>query len=150
MLVGMAVAATAMAIGIALIAVVGFRVGPTLLAAEVLARLQVFELAMLGLAGVGGIGFVWLALGRDLGDRSTELEVLGAFGWSPATIGAMLRWERAVVFVPAAVLAFGIAFVVGPPSTDDAVSGIAIGAVAAVLSTSAVAWGSAARPGRRQ
>jgi hypothetical protein len=148
-LLGMAAASVAIAAAVALIAAVGSRVGPTLLAAEVSARLQVFQLAMLVLAGAGGIGFVWLALSRDLTDRSRELEVLDAFGWSPATVRTTLRWQRATYFAPAAVLAFGIAVVLGPPATDDAVSGIAIGVVAALLSTSAVVWGAVARPRRR-
>jgi len=147
--IGMAVAAPAIAAAAAVTAVVGLRVGPTLLATAITARLQVFELTLLVLTGGGGFGFVWLALRRDLADRSTELEVMGASGWSPATIGGMLRWQRVLLFVPAAVVAFGVAVAIGEPATDGVAPGIVIGSLAVLLSLSAVIWGAAARPGQR-
>lgn len=145
---GLAVAAGAIAPAAALIVALSARVGPTLLASALSAQLQGFQLALLGLSATGGIGFVLLGLRRDFADRRMELLVLAASGWTPAMVGRVLRLQRAVLFVPAAGIAFVLALGDAGPITGGLVSPVLVALLAAAIGLSAIVWGGAAsRPG---
>lgn len=140
---GMAAATTGPAL--ALVATVGLRVGPTRLAGAVGTQLAPFQLALLGLAAAGSITFCLVTLRASVADREEELRALVASGWLTSQLAGLLRRERALVALPAALLGGLLAFAVaglltgGPP--------LASAATAAGLALSMVAWGGlVARP----
>ena len=142
-IIGLAVAAAAIAPAAALILAIGARVGPTLLAADVSAHLQGFQVAMLGLAACGGVGFVILGLRRDLGDRSTELEILVVSGWTPAMVSRMWWWQRVALCVPAAAMALVFVFFDAEPIAGDVVDPFVVALLASGIALSGIAWGGA-------
>jgi hypothetical protein len=130
---------------LALVATVGLRVGPTRLAGAVGAQLAPFQLALLGLAAAGSIGFCIVAIRASVADREDEFLALAASGWQPAQLRGVLRRERASIALPAALFAGTLAFVVATPVTEAAP--LVSATIAAGLALSMVAWGGlVARP----
>ncbi len=138
---GLALAAATIAPGLAVLATVGSRVGPTLLASALAERLAAYQLALLALVGLGTLAFTLLALRLDLEARQTELRVLRASGWRPKDVRAMLVWTRFGVALPAALVAAGLATLTAGQIAGADVSLSWIVVFAAGLALSAVAWG---------
>jgi hypothetical protein len=140
---GTATAATGPAL--ALVATVALRVGPTRLAGAVGAQLAPYQLALLGLAAAGSIAFCLVALRVSVADREDELRALAASGWLTSEVAGLLRWDRALVAIPAALLGGLLAFAVSGPLTGG--PPLASAAIAAGLALSMVVWGGlVARP----
>jgi len=144
-IVGLATAAAAIAPAAAVIVVVGAAVGPTALGSAVSARLQVYQLALLGIVGLSTLGFALLALQADLETRRRELRVLAACGWRPRQIGRLLAWTRLLIALPCASLAFCIAALTSGPIAGSTAPVAAVAALAGMLAfLTALAWGSLA------
>ena len=142
--IGLALAAATIAPGLAVLATVGSRVGPTLLASALAERLAAYQMALLVLIGLGTLAFTLLALRLDLEARQTELRVLRASGWRPKDVRAMLVWTRFGVALPAALVAAGLAMLTAGQIAGADVSLSWIAVLAAGLALSAVAWGALA------
>lgn len=138
---GLALAAATIAPGLAVLAGVGSRVGPTLLAGALAERLAAYQLALLALVGLGSLAFTLLALRLDLEARQGELRVLRATGWRPADVGRMLAWTRLGLALPAALLAAGLASVTAGQIAGSDVPVSLIAALAGGLALSAILWG---------
>jgi hypothetical protein len=138
---GLALAAATIAPGLAVLASVGSRVGPTLLAAALAERLAAYQLALLGLIGLGALAFTLLALRLDLEARQSELRILRATGWRPGDVGRMLAWTRFGIALPAALLAAGLASGTAGQIAGSDVPVSSIAALAGGLALSALLWG---------
>ncbi|MBA3876752.1 MAG: hypothetical protein C0498_07425 [Anaerolinea sp.] len=138
---GLALAAATIAPGLAVLASVGSRVGPTLLASALAERLAAYQLALIGLIGLGTLAFTLLALRLDLETRQSELRVLRAAGWRPGDVGRMLAWTRLGLALPAALLAAGLAFVTAAQIAGADVPAGWVAALAGGLALSALFWG---------
>ncbi|HEX7951221.1 MAG TPA: hypothetical protein VF494_12790 [Candidatus Limnocylindrales bacterium] len=139
--IGLALAAATIAPGLIVLASLGSRAGPTLLAAAMGERLAAYQIALLGLIGLGTLAFTLLALRIDLEARQTELRVLRASGWRPSDVGRMLAWARLGVALPAALVAAGLAFLTAGPVAGADVPVASIAALAGGLALSAILWG---------
>jgi hypothetical protein len=134
-------AAAALAVSLCLLAVVGLRIGPTLLAEALGARLQPYQVALLALDAVGALGFCLLALRSDLLDRRPESRVLAALGWRPRQRRRALTWQRFWLALPAALLAVLLAFALGPLLLAGMLDPGVIAATAGLLALSVLVWG---------
>lgn len=134
---GAAAATTGPALG--LVATVGMRVGPTRLAGAVSAQLAPYQLVLLGLAAAGSIAFSVVALRSARAERTDELTILVAAGWLPAQVRGLLRRERILIAVPAALLGSSIAWTVA--GTLPGANPTAGAALAAALALSMAGWG---------
>ncbi len=139
---GLAAAASAIAPAVAVIVGVGAAVGPTALASALSERLQVYQLALLGLVGLTTLAFALLALRADLEDRRREFLVLAASGWRPADIQGMLARSRLAMAVPAAVLALVLAALTAGPIAGSSAPVAAVAGLAGGLAFfTALLWG---------
>jgi hypothetical protein len=130
---------------LALVATVGLRVGPTRLAGAVGAQLAPYQLALLGLAAAGSVAFALVALRSSVADRDDELRSLVASGWLPGHLRGLLRRERVMIALPAALLGGVLAWAVAGPVTEA--TPVASAAAAAGLALSMILWGGlVARP----
>ncbi len=130
---------------LALVASVGLRVGPTRLAGAVGAQLAPYQLALLGLAAAGSVAFALVALRSSVADREEEWRSLLAAGWLPGHLRGLLRRERIMIALPAALLGGMFAWAVAGPVTEATPGSSA--AVATGLALSMIAWGGfVARP----
>ena len=141
--VGLALAAATIAPGLAVLATVGTRVGPTLLGSALAERLAPYQLALLVLVGSSLLVFTLLALRVDLESRRAELRVLAA-SWRPKDVRRMLAWTRLCLALPAALLAAGLAALVSGPIAGADVPASLVAVLAAGLALSAVVWGAPA------
>lgn len=139
--IGLALAAAAIAPGLVVLTSVGSRVGPTLLASALAERLAAYQLALLGLIGLGTLAFTLLALRLDLAARQAELRVLHASGWTRGDIARMLAWTRLGIALPAALLAAGLASLTAAEIAGPDVPVGWIAALAGGLALSALLWG---------
>lgn len=139
--IGLALAAASIAPGLAVLASVGARVGPTLLAATLAERLAPYQLALLALVGLGTLAFTLLALRLDLAARQAELRVLHASGWTGGDIAQMLAWTRFGLALPAALLAAGLASVTAGQIGGSDVPVRLVAALAGGLALSVMLWG---------
>ncbi|MES2208716.1 MAG: hypothetical protein V4515_00795 [Chloroflexota bacterium] len=140
-MIGLALAAATIAPGLVVLTSVGSRVGPTLLASALAERLAAYQLALLGLIGLGTLAFTLLALRLDLAARQTELRVLQASGWTRGDIARMLAWTRFGIALPAALLAAGLATLTAAEIAGPDVPLGWIATLAGGLALSALLWG---------
>jgi len=141
--IGLALAAATIAPGLAVLATVGTRVGPTLLGSALAERLAPYQLALLVLVASGILVFTLLALHTDLESRRAELRVLAA-SWQPTEVRRMLAWTRMWLALPATFLAAGLASLTAPPIVGADVPASWVAVLAGGLALSAVAWGALA------
>lgn len=138
----LAAAASAIAPAAAVIVGVGAAVGPTALASALSGRLQVYQLALLGLIGIATLAFAFLALRADLEARRGELRVLEACGWRPRDLRRLLTWSRLMLALPSAVLAILIsALTAGPIAGSSAPVPAVTGLAGALAFLTVLAWG---------
>lgn len=131
--------AAALSLSAVLVGQTAARVGPTLLASALSDTLRPHQLALLSLAGLGGVLLTAVLLGVDLADRRQELLVLRGAGWTRRALLTLVLRERAGVGLAAAVLAAVLAGL-----TAGAVlgaSGLLPAALAAAIAKSVVVWG---------
>jgi hypothetical protein len=143
--VGLAAGSAAIALGLALIAGLSARIGPTLLASAAGAAAAFYQPLMLAAVGAGSLAFVVAGLRLDRRRRAPEALILSVSGWSPGEIRALLWLGLAPVAILAAVLAVvAVLVLAGPLEVGDARLP-ALGA--AGLAISVLAWGGLATRG---
>jgi hypothetical protein len=137
--VGLAAGSAAIALGLALIAGLGARIGPTLLASAAGAVAAGYQPLMLAAIGAGSLAFVVAGLRLDRRRRALEVLILSVSGWSTRETRTLLWLGLAPVALLAAALAFGtVLWLAGPLEAGD--GGLpALGA--AGLAISVLAWG---------
>lgn len=143
--VGLAAGSAAIALGLALIAGLSARIGPTLLASAAGAAAAVYQPLMLAAVGAGSLAFVVAGLRLDRRRRAPEALILSVSGWSPREIRALLWLGLAPVAILAATLAvLAVLVLAAPLEVGDA----RLPAVcAAGLALSVLAWGGLATRG---
>lgn len=138
-LLALAVGSSTSVLGVSLVVGAIAQAGPTRLAAGLTAVLAPAQLTLLGLTAAGGLALAAALTRIDLDERANEFRILAGSGWSPGSVRALLRRERVLVAVPAALLSgAGTAWLAAPVALTD--SGLT--AVAAALGAlSFVVWG---------
>lgn len=136
---GLGLSAAAIATGLMVLVRLSGRVGPTLLAGALTARLAPYEVALLLLVGAGALAFTLLTLQADRAARSAELRVLAAVGWRPRQVRGLLWWGRVWICLPAAVIAAVLGVVLTGPLVG-AGSVAVVAALAGLLALSPIVW----------
>ena len=137
---GLALGAAALSIGLLAVVDTGRRVGPTLLAGALGQLLSPYQLGLLILTAVAGIGLTSVLMAVDLRDRADELRILEATGWRPASIRRAHLVGRLSVALAAGVVGAAIAASASSailPGYPAATAFIAAGVALSVL-----VWGS--------
>lgn len=90
--------------------------GPTLLAEFGVARLRGYQMAMLAITAVAGLGTYSLLLRHDISKRRGELAALRSMGLRTKTIRGLLLRQRVLIGFGAAIVAalIGFGFVTDP------------------------------------
>ena len=125
--VGLGAAAAAISLGVALVAGLSSRIGPTLLATVTGAAVVIYQPLMLVAVALGSLAFVVAALRLDRQRRVREALVLSVSGWSSERIGVLLWLGLVPIAIVAAVIgAVLTAGLAGPFEIDQVAMPVAI------------------------
>ncbi|HTS14793.1 MAG TPA: hypothetical protein VMH24_03940 [Candidatus Sulfotelmatobacter sp.] len=118
------------------------RAGPTRLATALASELAPSELALLGMTVLGGLLLTVLLMRRDAIDRTEEVVVLATVGWTSGQRRRIGVTQRAVLAVPAALLATALVVPLAAPIA--AAPAFLPLTVALITNLTVVLWGEAA------
>jgi hypothetical protein len=129
---GAALSGGLLAPALALLVVLGARVGPTHLGTALLDRLEPYQLGLLVIVSVTGLSCVFLVLRSDYRSRTAEFRILEACGWGPRLIRRCLTWARVFLAIPGAALAGLVSAFLAHPVAGSDVSIVVIALIGAL------------------
>lgn len=110
--------------------------GPTLLAEFGVARLRGYQMAMLAITAVAGLGTYSLLLRHDISKRRGELAALRSMGLRTKTIRGLLLRQRVLIGFGAAI----VAALIGFGFVTDSVLSLWTGLLAAAVALFSTVW----------